>query len=269
MQKPKEQPKNQPERQKAHSWIRIYANRKVPDNRGAMRSFEVKCRYVDVAQHRISPKGSDFVLNGTYTLIIDNIEYTLDGNNPTAVEDALKIHEAFYEKEFEEGKAHIIKTKEDLNKRWMYLRGISTRHIPYGKKGNTDYVQYVKSTTTKGIAKWIATTLTRSYSNLDLSNMLWYIPGTPEIPGGTIKLRSYVKDVVSQTEFDPEPAVRITSSLYFYHDHQSRGASIKKRNSWIKKKAKEIDKELQKLQKRNEPNMKAKRMIADYKKRVA
>jgi len=233
-----------------------------------MRDFVVRCRYVDAAQRCVHPIPSGSVKDGTYMLIIDNIEYTLDGKNPTAVVDALKIHEGFYEKELKEGEAKIIKAEEDLSKRWMYLRGISTRYTPHGGK-NTDYVQYVKATTTKALATWIATTLTRSYSNLDLSNMLWYIPETPETLGVTIKLRSYVKDVVPQTEFELEPDVHLASSLYFYSNYETRGPSIEKRNSWIKKKAKKIDKELQKLQKKNEFKMKAKKMIANYKKQVA
>ena len=146
--------KEQPERQKAHSWMRIYANRSIPDQCNSKRSFEVKCRYVDVAQQHVYPVPAHSVKDGTYVLIIDNIEYMLDGNNSTAVADALKIHEAFYEKEFKEGEARTIKVKEDLSKRWMYLRGISTRYRHYRTGKNTDYVQYVKVTTVKGIANW-------------------------------------------------------------------------------------------------------------------
>ena len=255
-----------PDRQKAHSWMRVYANRRTPDYRGSKRVFEIKCRYVDMAQSRIRPVSPNSVKDGTYVLIIDNIEYMMDGNNPTAISDALKIHEAFYEKEFKEGGIKTIKTEEDLSKRWMYLRGISTR---YNRgRSNTDYVQYVKATTIKGIAKWIANTLVRqgSYLPFDLSNMLWYIPGTP---GTTIKLRSYVKEIVSQEKFDPEPDAQI-SSLYFYSsNYEIRDASRKARNTWIKKETKKIQKELQKLYKDDESRMKAKRMIADYKKRVA
>jgi len=255
---PSQKQKKQPERQKAHSWMRIYANRRIPDYRNAKRSFEVKCRYVDVAQSRVHPVSSDSVKDGTYTLIIDNIEYTLDGNNTTAVVDALKIHEAFYEKEFKEGETKTIKTEEDLNKKWMYLRGISTR---YNRgKSNTDYIQYVKATTAKGIAKWIATALTRSWSNLNLNNMLLDVPGIPTRT--TIKLRSYTKDVSPHGEFD----VNYRSSFSYFENYEARDSARIARNSWIKKKTEEIRKE---IQKELGPKMKAKKMIDGYKKRVA
>jgi hypothetical protein len=214
----------------------------------------------------VSPIEYDPVLDGTYTLIIDNIEYTLDGNNPTAVEDALKIHEAFYEKEFKEGRTNTIKIEKELSKRWMRLRGISARYRRRGRS-NTDYVEYVKSTTAKGIAKWIATTLTRSYSHLDLSNMLWDIPETPGVAGGTIKLRSYSKDVVPQGNFDPDPD---PWSRYSYSvNYEARHVAMRAKKTWIKKKTKEIHKELQELQKKGASKMKAKKMIEDYKKLVA
>lgn len=246
--------KKRRERQKAHSWMRLYVNRRTADYRGHTRGFCVKCRYVDVAQSHIRPRRESInVLDGTYTLIIDNIEYTLDGNNDTAVKDALKLHEAFYEEEFVEGGIRTANVQKDLNRRWIYLKGISTRWRRSGDEENTDYVQYNKATSIKVIAKWIATTLTMNYLTYNLSNMILFLPD-----GTKFNLRSFTDDVVPHEEFELTDSDQDDLHYYYGRWADNRKKANLRRKEWIAKKTEEICKDL-------DSGIKARKMVDDYK----